>query len=86
MFMAPFVLGALICYPEWMVLPALFVGVITFLFYQILTGRIEGWRDYRAGVEFGWVGLLMLWESVEFEFCRWGLDPGFWGGGRGRQV
>lgn len=46
--MAPFVLGALICYPEWMVLPALFVGVIAFLFYQIPTRRMEGWRDYRA--------------------------------------
>lgn len=40
MFMAPFVLGALICYPEWMALPTLFVGVIAFLFYQIPTHRI----------------------------------------------
>lgn len=40
MFTAPFVLGALICYPEWMALPALFVGVIAFLFYQIPTRRI----------------------------------------------
>lgn len=25
-------------------------------------------------VEFGWVGLLVLWEFVKFEFCQWGLD------------
>ena len=52
------------------------------MFYQIPTHGIEGWRDDRAGLEFGWAGLLALWECVKLELCWWGLEMGS-GGGQG---
>ena len=46
------------------------------MFYQTTTRRIEGWRDDRAGLEFGWAGFLALWECVKLELWWWGLDMG----------
>lgn len=38
---------------------------LSFCFIRFLHTESKGWRDYREGLEFGWAGLLGLWEFVK---------------------